>query len=489
VSEELQDLLRAEMERVPASPRADLVREAHQSQRRRQQARRRASLTATVAATAAVATVVALQPGASRPGTGAATGPSGQAAAPGRLTLGGAGGGVQTTTAAPVTVKLTAETGTTVASVLDKAAQASASGNLQLVNGWPTVPYWHTLTQWTGSDCPGQVRTSNTWLREDGREITGDKVTGPQSSSIASVCFDGATGGYALEESLPGARTEQGMPPGPDISAQHYSWAQFAALPTDPEKLWQVLVADSKVKVPGTAGAATVGGAPSNADELDGVYGSVIQALINYPVSPAMRVALFKVMEKFPRVHVTGKYTDSLGRTGTAITFTAPPPPKGVRFVGDHNFTDVIDPGTGQLLAQLDAAQPVPPGCVRATVGGNDHASCVVGGADTQVFISAGPASTQPLHFTTVTMPSVVGESITQAEPELVKAGFTRGVELKVGRTPTRGTRTFRLADKVVAQWPAAGAKVPVGPLDFVQGPGHPRPQMGPVDSPILTEG
>jgi hypothetical protein len=437
VSEEFHDLLRAEMGRVEASPRAGLVREAHERQRRRQQASRRAGLAATgcVAVVAAVATVVALQPGASRPSTSAAS-RSPAPAARVRVGLGGAGTAVQTT-AAPVTATFTAEIDTTAASVLDEAARASGSQNVPLVNGWPAAPYWHVLKQQTSSDCPGQVITTNTWVGEDGTEVTGDKVTGPTSSDWSSSCNDPNTGYSPVV----------GATAGLNIGGQHYSWTEFAALPTDPAKLWPLLQADAKV------------GVASGKEDLFLTYYTIVTALTSGPVSPAMRVALFKVMEKFPSVHVTGKYTDSLGRTGTAITYNAPKVADGGPLVvGGASFTDVIDARTGQVLAQLDAAQAIPAGCVRATVGGEKGATCAVTGADVQVFISAGPASTTPLHLTRLKMPSVVGDSLPQAERELQQAGFRNGLSLK-GATFNPRTR-MPATGTVIAQSPAAGAIV-----------------------------
>jgi PASTA domain len=426
VSEEFQDLLRAEMERVEASPRPDLVRDAHQTQRRRQQARRRAGLAATgcVAAVAAVATVLALQPGASRPSTSAATGSSAQAAAPVKVNLGGAGAAVQTT-AVLVTATFTAETDTTAASVLDEAALASGSGNVQLVNGWPTAPYWHVLSQQTNASCPGQVITSNSWLGKDGTVVDGTEVAGPKSSDPTSSCSVSPTGYYPVG----------GTPAGVFIGGQLYSWAQFAALPTDPAKLWPLLEADANVGVaPGKGGVTWT-------------YTTIVGALTSDPLSPAMRVALYKVMEKFPGVHVTGTYTDSLGRTGTAITFSAP---------NFGSITDVIDASTGQVLAQLDAAQPVPPGCVRATVGGEKGATCVVSGTDVQVFISAGPANTMPLHIARFAMPSIVGDSFKQAQRELTQVGIG-SASLKGAKVPPGSTVPTGI---VIAQSPAAGTMV-----------------------------
>jgi hypothetical protein len=373
-----------------------------------------------VTAAAAVAITYALSPGsATSPAKQVSQGRSTTPASV-KVNLGGPGAAVQTT-ADPVTATLTAETDTTAASVLDEAAQASGSGNVQLVNGWPTAPYWHILSQQTNSSCPGQVVTSNSWLGKDGTAVDGTEIAGSQSSDPTSSCA-GPTGYYPVG----------GTPAGVFIGGQLYSWAQFAALPTDPAKLWPLLEADANVGVsPGKGG-------------LDWTYTTVVMALTGDPISPAMRVALYKVMEEFPRVHVTGKYTDSLGRTGTAITFSAPS-------VG--SITDVIDTTTGQVLAQINAVQPVQAGCLRAILGGGKDATCAAAGAAVQVFISAGPANTMPLHIARFVMPSVVGDSFAQAQRKLTQTGIGSAslVGAKVppgGKMPT-GT--------VTAQSPAAG--------------------------------
>lgn len=342
-----------------------------------------------------------------------------------RVSLGGAGAAVQTT-AAPVTATFTAEIGTTAASVLDEAAQASGSVDKQLASGWPAAPYWHTLSQSTNSDCPGQVVTSNNWLGKDGTDVAGNEVTaGPTSSDPTSACDVSPKGYYPVD----------GTPAGAFIGGRQYSWAQFAALPTDLAKLWPILEADSDVGVaPGKGG-------------LYWTYATIVLTLESDPVSPAMRVALYKVMEKFPGVKVTGTYTDSLGRTGTAISLTAP---------NYGSTTVVIDSSTGQVLAELGAAQPVPHGCVRATVGGSKGATCVVSGASTEVFISAGPASTMPLHITRFVMPSVVGDSFGQAQLALTQAGI--GSASLKGAKVTPGSKTP--TGMVTAQSPAAGTMV-----------------------------
>ena len=428
MSEEFQDLLRAEMGQVEATPRTALVREAHQSLRQRQRAGRRAGLAVTgcVAAVAAVVTVVAAQPGATRPSMSAAASSPAKAATPVKVNLGGPGAAVQTASGA-VTTKFTAETDITAATVLSEAAQASGSGNMPLVNGWPTSPYWHTLSQTTDTSCPGQVGTNNTWLGKDGTTTEGVAVSGrPNSPDQTSSCHVAPTGYYPVG----------GTPSGVFLGGKLYSWAQFAALPTDPARLWPILQADS-----------TVGVAPGKGG-LDWTYATVTIALSSDPMSPAMRVALYQVMEKFPGVHVAGKYTDSLGRTGVAITLSA---------AGFGTGTIVIDPSSGQVLAQTYPATRPDKGCVAATPAGEPGASCWEStGASTVVYISAGPANTMPLHITKFAMPPLVGDSFAQAQQTLTKDGINSasliGAKVLPGHTAPTGT--------VTAQSPKAGTVV-----------------------------
>jgi hypothetical protein len=368
VSTEFEELLRAEMEQVEASPRPGLVREADQSRRRHQKARRRAGLAATgcVAAVAVAATVIAWPSAAARPGASPVAGSSARAqvTASAKAKPTEAAPAVVPVSAPPVTATFTATTDVTVAYVLDKAAQdaqTARAGSVPLVNGWPNATYWHTLTQSTDSACPGQVETSNLWLAKGGYAIAENTMAGPKSSDSLSACGGGATlGVYPIS----------GGPAGVQIGGQIYTWPQFAALPTDPAKLWPIVKADANVGVaPGKGGLA-----------FD--FQTIGIALSGDPVSPGMQKALYKVLEKIPGVTVAGAYTDSLGRTGTALR------------LGSSTF--VIDSGNGQILAEFDGAPPVPPGCVRSSLNGDSHATCEVGGAGAEVFISAGPAASAP---------------------------------------------------------------------------------------------
>jgi hypothetical protein len=323
-----------------------------------------------------------------------------------------------------VTATFTAATDVTAAYVLDQAAQAARTtqaGSVPLVNGWPNAAYWHTLSQGSTSVCPGQVDTSNVWLAQAGWAIGENTLTGPKSSDPLSACGGGPTlGVYPIE----------GGPDGVQIGGQIYTWPQFAALPTDPAKLWPIVEADATVGVaPGKGGLA-----------FD--FQTIGIALTNDPVSPTMQDALYTVMEKIPGVTVAGAYTDSLGRTGTALSL--------------DSVTFVVDSGNGQILAELTGAPPVPPGCVRSSLNGDPHATCEVGGASVTVFISSGPAASAPKvrgfsPTTTFTMPSVVGDTPHQALLALMKAGIG-SIEIKGSSAGSGGV--------VATQSPTAGTTV-----------------------------
>jgi hypothetical protein len=331
--------------------------------------------------------------------------------------------------ARPVSYTFTATTDVTAAYVLDKAAQAAQTaraGSMSLVKGWPNATYWHTLSQSTNSACPGQVETSNTWLAKAGFAIGDNTVAGPKSSDSLSACGDGgAVGLYSIA----------GQPAGVQIGGRIYTWPAFAALPTDPARLWPIIKADANVGVaPGKGG-------------LTFDFQTIGVLLSSDPVSPAMRQALYKALEKIPGVTVAGTYTDSLGRTGTALRL--------------GSWTFVVDSGDGRVLAQLTGAPPVPPGCVRSSLTGGTRATCQVSGASVTVFITAAPAASAPKvkGFSTASfvMPSVIGDTARQAVLVLTKAGIG-----SVGYKAT-ATRPSAPAGVVVSQSPAAGTTVAPG--------------------------
>lgn len=362
----LSALLHRAPDDLPPAAAEEALNQALKDGRRREW-RTRATVTATVSAlaAAAVATTVLLPASPSPAKTPPLANQGGQSTVKPSATQDTAPP-VQTS-ASLVSYTFTSTTGATAAKVLSDAARGARSApdpdaNAPLVNGWPQATYWHTLTQYTDSICPGEVESSNTWLGQDGSVTVTNKTPGPAKQ--VATCF-----GPTANSTYP----VTGSPSGVLLGGKVYTWAQWAALPTDPAKLWPIVQADSNVGfAPGKGG-------------ISWTYSTIAIALASYPVSPAMREALLTVMEKIPDVTVTGKYTDSLGRTGTALT------------LNNSDFLDwtvVIDTSNGQLLAQLTGAPPIPKGCVRASETGNPGADCTIGGSGVDIFITAGPTNT-----------------------------------------------------------------------------------------------
>jgi len=209
----------------PESSQVDLGKAVQEGRRRQWRTRATVSAAVSVVTAAAVATMVIL-PASSSPSKTAPLAGSTQ------------------TAASPVSYTLTADTDVTVADVLTEAAhgvQASQStrttpgdqaADVPLVNGWPHATYWHTLTQWTDSACPGQVVNSNSWLSQDVSLVAENKLVGPKSVNQTMGCSGGVTqGAYPVMDN----------PAGVLLGGKTYTWSQWAALPTDPAKLWPIV--------------------------------------------------------------------------------------------------------------------------------------------------------------------------------------------------------------------------------------------------------
>src|SRR5262249_58453862 len=89
------------------------------------------------------------------------------------------------------------------------------------------------------------------------------------------------------------------------------TWDELYALPTDPGQLTATLQADIK------------GAGPDPQSELFTIVGDLLR---ESPAPPALRKALFDVAAGIPGVHLTGKDTAELGRTGTSDTPGHAPP-------------------------------------------------------------------------------------------------------------------------------------------------------------------
>lgn len=264
--------------------------------------------TAVVAAgAAAAATVIALPSSPAGPadssGKPAVTAPQGPVA--------------PTTPSAPATL--------TAAAVLGQAAQAAGSQP-----GWPHARYWYSEDRYW---CGGRLYTDRIWIYRYGRGVI--EKTGPRSGG--SLC-SGDLGTWPISG---------GNRFGP------YTWSQLYTLPTDPATLERRLMADSHNTVyrhPATAAQWT---------SQQESFQYVLDQLTGTPAPPALREALFKVAASIHGVKVRGHYTDSLGRTGTALQLGF--------------YTMVVDPASGLILDET-------PGT----------------GSSTIMYITEGPAASEP---------------------------------------------------------------------------------------------
>ncbi len=191
----------------------------------------------------------------------------------------------------------------TSAFVLREAAKTAKADDAQQ-GGWPHAAYWRVDSIEVRA---GKTYHRDIWIAHNGDAVLEDTglplPPGPQPVHPAGSGF-----GYL------------GTKPG------WLTWGEIYALPTDPAKLAPLLTRDS---------AGLGGGLAQN------LWSVVVGLLVETPASPALREALYDVAANIPGVTVNGDYTDSLGRTGTALRL--------------GEWTLVIDPANGQLLAWIDA--------------------------------------------------------------------------------------------------------------------------------------
>jgi hypothetical protein len=244
----------------------------------------------------------------------------------------------------------------TVLDVLTKAAAAVGS-QANPGTGWPAGAYWHTEQEVIiGGKL---VSTDNIWTDASGAGVgegTGEPpylMGNPVTNCTAAPGAATNCGGQVL----PAA-----------IGDKSYTWAQLDALPTDPAKLWPIVKA-------GVSFSSDPALPKSGQSEL---FQSIWNLVTSDPVPAALQKALYEVAAKIPGVTVAGQYTDSLGRTGTALHIGL--------------WTMVVDPETGQILAMLQAAGP--PVTVCGATGCSQQQTA---GASTSVYITAGWASAASL--------------------------------------------------------------------------------------------
>ena len=210
-------------------------------------------------------------------------------------------------------------TGYTTAATLLRAAGDAAGAQ---PGGWPTAAYWHATSVY--------VQNGRTYHRE--------------------IWIGHHAGGVLRDPGVGG-----GLIPltGPSLFGEGLTWDQLYALPTDPAKLGAVL--SNRVKGYGPDPNPT-GGVSAVQEE----FVEIGDLLRESPASPALRKALYEVAAGIPGVRLVGNLKDALGRTGVGVA-------------RDGEDTLLIDPASGQLLAELN-----------------------LNGKGGTTYLTQGPASTAP---------------------------------------------------------------------------------------------
>ncbi|HEX4091435.1 MAG TPA: hypothetical protein VHZ33_22205 [Trebonia sp.] len=146
------------------------------------------------------------------------------------------------------------------------------------------------------------------------------------------------------------------------VGAKTLTLAQLQALPADPATLKKLIL----------AGGVAPGETPS-AFLLDGV----IAPILEMPVTPAVRAALYEMLASMPGIQSLGEVTDPAGRQGEAVAYTAKYADCGQATTRAANgyatggpvFSScttqeilIIDPATGLPLAEELRYAGLPPG-------------------------------------------------------------------------------------------------------------------------------
>jgi hypothetical protein len=176
--------------------------------------------------------------------------------------------------------------------------RAAGNAAAKQQGGWPDAAYWDVVSVYQRDS---KTYHREIWVSHHGQSVLRD---------------NGVANGV--------------MPLGPGefpAGGTSLTWDQLYALPTDPGQLTAALQADIK------------GAGPDPQSELFTIVGDLLR---ESPAPPALRKALYDVAAGIPGVHLTGKVTDALGRTGT-----------GVERDGE---TLVVDPDNGALLADVEGA-------------------------------------------------------------------------------------------------------------------------------------
>jgi hypothetical protein len=129
---------------------------------------------------------------------------------------------------------------------------------------------------------------------------------------------------------------------GPKSGDKSDGWG--VSLPSNPAKLRKLLLKDISLPQGQSVNILgyTLGGGGSHPDSQ---LFSVATELMNSPVSPAVRAALYHVLAGIRDAQMRPGVTDPEGQTGTAVWFGKPG-----QLPGDYQL---IDPATGRLIAEM----------------------------------------------------------------------------------------------------------------------------------------
>jgi hypothetical protein len=260
----------------------------------------------------------------------------------------------------------------TAAQLLDEAAAAAGSQP-----GWPDASYWYTESADT-SLLTGATTYSANWSDRHGNGVTASGST-PIPEQSASLPGSGGL--------PPGSKAVSAIPVAGDSTPFYgYTWAQLYALPTsDTAALESDLMTAGDIhfgpKAPGVQGSWT---------GQEDLFNLITNLLSGTPAPPALREALYKVAATIPGVTVKGTYTDSLGRTGTALQLGP--------------MTAVIDPATGQYLDGMLGLLAGEVNCSKVTgrcqatdpATGKIEKGVTEGGPYSSMLIVQGPATGLP---------------------------------------------------------------------------------------------
>jgi hypothetical protein len=195
---------------------------------------------------------------------------------------------------------------------------------------WPTHPGNNVMGPDTYTVL--QPITRQTWIGPDGSGRIAESAQGPQTFlSPADKAKWLAAGSPAHPESL----INQTFGP---LGLPYFN---LSALPTDPADL-AALFSEGRVGSQGLITNTSGKYFPPSVNEEIGYIGSLLDPSDETYASPALRAALYQVAAGLPGIQLLGTVTDSIGRSGTGISYSNQ----------GRQTVLIFDPTTSALLEQ-----------------------------------------------------------------------------------------------------------------------------------------